>query len=460
MAASRKGIAITGGRVIDPARDIDRICDVLIKSGAIEAITDASGESAPDGYEVFDATGQIVTPGFIDVHTHLREPGEEHKETIATGTLAAARGGFTTVCAMPNTEPVQDNASVLEWVTRRAAEEGSVRVLPIGAVTVGRKGEQLADMAEMAASGAIGFSDDGDPVADANLMRQALSYASGLGSEGLAIMNHCQEPALTRGAQMNEGSVSNRLGLAGWPNEAEAGMVARDIELAALSGGRLHVCHLSTRQSVEYVRAAKKRGIRVTAEATPHHLTITDEWVLGHHGEAVAAVDTAAYDTAAKVNPPLRTQADLTAVIDGLRDGTIDMIATDHAPHAQTDKLCTYEEAASGIANLETAFASVLSLYHSGALELPLLIERMTAAPARFLAGSAPAGLGTLAPGRTADVTVFDPDLEWTVDPDEFASLGKNTPLAGTTLKGRVTLTVYGGAIAHELSRQGAAIDA
>ncbi|MCH7740922.1 MAG: amidohydrolase family protein, partial [Chloroflexi bacterium] len=250
MAASRKGIAITGGRVIDPARDIDRICDVLIKSGAIEAITDASGESAPDGYEVFDATGQIVTPGFIDVHTHLREPGEEHKETIATGTLAAARGGFTTVCAMPNTEPVQDNASVLEWVTRRAAEEGSVRVLPIGAVTVGRKGERLADMAEMAASGAIGFSDDGDPVADANLMRQALSYASGLGSEGLAIMNHCQEPALTRGAQMNEGGVSNRLGLAGWPNEAEAGMVARDIELAALSGGRLHVCHLSTRQSV------------------------------------------------------------------------------------------------------------------------------------------------------------------------------------------------------------------
>ena len=460
MAASRKGIAITGGRVIDPARDIDRICDVLIKSGAIEAITDASGESAPDGYEVFDATGQIVTPGFIDVHTHLREPGEEQKETIATGTLAAARGGFTTVCAMPNTEPVQDNASVLEWVTRRAAEEGFVRVLPIGAVTVGRKGERLADMAEMAASGAIGFSDDGDPVADANLMRQALSYASGLGSEGLAIMNHCQEPALTRGAQMNEGGVSNRLGLAGWPNEAEAGMVARDIELAALSGGRLHVCHLSTRQSVEYVRAGKKRGIRVTAEVTPHHLTITDEWVLGHHGEAVAAVDTAAYDTAAKVNPPLRTQADLTAVIDGLRDGTIDMIATDHAPHAQTDKLCTFEEAASGIANLETAFASVLSLYHSGALELPLLIERMTAAPARFLAGSAPAGLGTLAPGRTADVTVFDPDLEWTVDPDEFASLGKNTPLAGTTLKGRVTLTVYGGAIAHELSRQGAAIDA
>ncbi len=460
MAASKKDIAITGGRVVDPARDIDRVCDVLIKNGAIEAITEASTGMAPDGYEVFDATGQIVTPGFIDVHTHLREPGEEHKETIASGTLAAARGGFTTVCAMPNTEPVQDNASVLEWVARRATEKGVVRVLPIGAVTVGRKGEQLADMAEMAAAGAIGFSDDGDPVADANLMRQALSYASGLGSDGLPIMNHCQEPALTRGAQMNEGGVSNRLGLAGWPNEAEAGMVARDIELAALSGGRLHLCHLSTGQAVEYVRAAKKRGIRVTAEATPHHLTITDEWVLGHHGEVAAAVDIAAYDTAAKVNPPLRVQDDVTAVIDGLRDGTIDMIATDHAPHAQTDKLCTYEEAANGIANLETALASILSLYHSGAVELPLLIERMTAAPARFLGDRAPAGLGTLAPGGPADVTVFDPDLEWTVNPDEFASRGKNTPLAGTTLKGRVTLTVSGGAIAHDFSKQGAAVDA
>jgi dihydroorotase len=440
-----KGIAIIGGRVIDPSQDIDRLATVLIKGDKIEEITAKPLAKAPDGYDVVDAADQVVTPGFIDVHTHLREPGEEHKETIETGTAAAARGGFTTICAMPNTDPVQDNANVIAAVLKLASDFAAVRVLPIGAVTLGRRGKQLADMAELANAGVIGFSDDGDPVTDPNLMRQALLYASGL---GLPIMNHPQEPALTRGAQMNEGPIANRLGLTGWPNEAESSMVARDVELVALTGGRLHECHISARESIHAIRRAKERGLNVTAEVTPHHLTLTDTWVLGEHGEDSGGVGATAYDTSTKVNPPLRTQEDVDAVIAALADGTIDLIATDHAPHAQTDKICTYQEAANGIANLETAFASVLSLHHSDALSLPVLIERMTAAPGRFLsAATGGTELGILKAGSGADVTIFDPDVEWTVDPSEMATLGKHTPLAGTSLKGRVTTTIFGGTV-------------
>jgi dihydroorotase len=435
-----KGIAIIGGRVIDPSQDIDRPATVLIKNDKIEEITVMPLAEAPEGYDVIDVAEQVVTPGFVDVHTHLREPGEEHKETIETGTMAAARGGFTTVCAMPNTDPCQDNANVIAAVMNLASEFAAVRVLPIGAVTVGRHGKQLADMAELAEAGVIGFSDDGDPVADPNMMRQALLYASGL---GLPIMNHPQEPSLTRGAQMNEGPIANRLGLAGWPNEAESSMVARDVELAALTSGRLHECHISTRESIDVIRRAKERGLNVTAEVTPHHLTLTDAWVLGERGEDSGGVRATAYDTSTKVNPPLRTQADVDAVVVALADGTIDLIATDHAPHAQTDKLCTYQEAANGIANLETAFASVLSLHHSDAVSLPVLIERMTAAPARFLNMD----IGSLKAGGAADVTIFDPDIEWRVDVSEMSTLGKNTPLAGTSLKGRVTTTIFGGTV-------------
>ena len=440
-----KPIAITGGRVIDPAQGIDRLADVLLKDGVVQAVTDAPG-ATPEGYEVIDATGLVVTPGFIDVHTHLREPGLEHKETIATGTRAAAAGGFTTVCAMPNTEPAQDNASTVEFVLRTGREQGVVRVLAIGAVTLGRAGVQLVEMAELADAGVIGFSDDGNPVVDPNLMRQALTYSQ---LTGLPIINHCEDPSIAGAGQMQMGVIASHLGLTGVPSEAESVMVERDIALAELTAGWLHVAHLSTRRSVEAVRRAKERGLRVTAEATPHHVSITEAWVYGLGGATPDddALTIAAYDTNTKVNPPLRTQDDVQAVVEGLADGTIDMIATDHAPHATIDKECTYQEAAHGISNIETAFGSCMVPVHAGRISLEVLIERMAAAPARFLR----ADLGSLKPGFPADVVVLDPSAEWTVDPAAFFSKGKNTPLAGTSLTGRVVTTIYAGAVVHEV---------
>ncbi|MEX0762180.1 MAG: dihydroorotase [Dehalococcoidia bacterium] len=443
-------VVIMGGRVIDPARNIDGPADVLIATGKVEDVTERPLESAPSGYEVIDATGLVVAPGFIDLHTHLREPGLEHKETIATGASAAARGGFTTVCAMPNTEPAQDSASVIEDVLRRAASGAAVRVLPIGAITVGRRGKTLAPLAELAEAGAVGFSDDGDPVADANIMRQALSYAGDL---GLPIINHAEDKSLVRGGVMNEGPVANRLGLAGVPAEAEAVMVARDIHLAEVTGGRLHIPHVSTRRSVEHVRAAKARGLNVTAEVTPHHLTLTDAWVYGLHGETPDSVGLIAYDTNTKVNPPLRSADDVEAVIEALADGTIDFIATDHAPHAETDKVCTYAEAAHGINLLETAFGSVMSLVADGRIDLVTLIHRLTAAPAAFLGRQ----MGTLTQGYPADLVLLDPTAGWEVDTRQFASRSRNTPLGGVVLRGRVISTIYGGKVVHDIRTETAA---
>ena len=430
--------------MIDPAQGIDRLADVLLKDGVVEAVTDEPGTD-PDGYDVIDATGLVVTPGFIDIHTHLREPGLEHKETIATGTRAAAAGGFTTICAMPNTEPNQDNASTVEFVLRTGREQGVIRVLAIGAVTLERAGKRLVEMAELADAGVIGFSDDGNPVADPNIMRQALTYSQ---LTGLPIINHCEEPSIAGSGQMQMGVIASHLGLTGVPSEAETVMVERDIALAELTGGRLHIAHLSTRRAVEAVRRAKERGLNVTAEATPHHVSITEEWVYGLGGETPqdGALSTDAYDTNTKVNPPLRTNDDVDAVVEGLADGTIDLIATDHAPHAATDKECTYQEAAHGISNIETAFGSCMTPVHAGALPLEDLIERMTAAPARFLNKD----LGSLKPGLPADVVVLDPSAEWTVDPTAFYSKGKNTPLARTTLKGQVVKTIYAGELVHE----------
>ena len=437
-------ILIKGGRIIDPSQEVDRVADVLIDDGVVRGI---DGQIAsPDGAQVIDAAGLVVCPGFIDLHCHLREPGFEDQETIATGTKAAAAGGFTTVCAMPNTNPIMDTRATVDYVLRKAVEEGVVRVLAIGSVTKGSKGGELAEMGELAEAGVIGFSDDGSPVANPNIMRQALSYSS---SQGLPIINHCEVPELFHGGSMNEGWVSNRTGIGGIPNSAEEIMAARDIALAELTGGRLHLAHISTAGSLELVRRAKEKGLNVTCEVTPHHLTLSDEAVLGYHngGSPFDPLTLRAYDTHAKVNPPLRGRQDVAAMVEGLRDGTIDFVATDHAPHNRVSKLCTFQEAAFGMSALETALGSLMSLVHAGDIKLPQLVERLTAAPARFLGRN---DLGTLREGAPADVAIFDLDAEWVVDAGRFASKGKNTPLDGVTLKGKVVATIAGGEVVFE----------
>ncbi len=439
-------ILIKGGRLIDPSQDIDGICDLLVENGVVSGV--AQDITPPEHGAVIDAAGMVVAPGFVDVHCHLREPGFEDKETIASGTLAAARGGFTTVCAMPNTNPAMDTAATLEYVLRKARDEATVRVLPIGSVTKRSAGKELAEMGELADAGAIGFSDDGNPIFNANIMRQALAYSSAV---GLPVINHCEEPSLFHGGSMNEGWVSNRLGLKGIPNASEDIMVGRDIELAALTGGRYHVAHLTTEGSLELVRRAKERGMtNVSAEVTPHHLTMTDVAALGRTADGssincmFAPLTPAAYDTTAKVNPPLRAKKDMNALVAGLRDGVIDFIATDHAPHNFTGKQCTFHEAEFGISVFETALGQLLELVHSGAIELPLLIDKLTASPARFLHRN---DIGTLRQGAVADITIINPDEEWVVDTAQFASKGKNTPLQGATLRGRVHATVVGGEV-------------
>jgi dihydroorotase len=421
-----KPILIKDAHIIDPSQNIDDTGSILLVENKIQWL--GQNEGIPEGfdYAVVNARGLVACPGFIDVHCHLRDPGFEEKETIASGTLAAAKGGFTTICCMPNTEPPIDSRSIVDYITHKSALEGAVRVLPIGCITRGRKGEALAEMGELAQAGVVAYSDDGSAVMNSRLMRQALDYSRAF---GLPVIEHCEDKALSEGGQMNEGIVSTRLGLAGMPSAAEEIIVARDAALAELTGARLHIAHLSTAGSVEIVRAAKKKGIRVTAEVTPHHLTLSEERVMG-------------YDTNAKVNPPLRTAKDIQALIRGLNDGTIDAIATDHAPHSEVDKLCEFGNAPFGISIFETALGSLLSLVHQGSISLDLLVSKMTCEPAGII-GEKYGQLGTLKPGNTADITLFDPNREWVVDPAVFLSKGKNTPLKGTLLKGKIMATFY-----------------
>jgi dihydroorotase len=430
--AARPGmLLLRGGRILDPSQNVDETGDVLLAGGVVEAIGQL-GEIRRDGdeLETIDCAGRVVSPGFIDVHCHLREPGREEVETIATGARAAAAGGFTAVCAMPNTDPVTDNQAAVGFILGQARRAASARVYPIGAISIGQKGETLAEFGEMVGAGAVAVSDDGKPVVSAQLMRTALEYAR---TFGIPVADHCEEPTLAAGGAMNEGIVSARLGLRGIPAEAEEIMAIRDILLARLTGGHIHLCHMSTRGSVELVRWGKERGINVTAEVCPHHLSLTEAAVEG-------------YDTNAKMNPPLRTQADVDALQEGVKDGTIDVIATDHAPHHYDEKEREFADAPNGIVGLETALAVNLTwLVHSEIIALPLLVERMSCAPARLF--NLPGG--TLRKGALADVTVFDPDVEWTVDPARFASKGRNTPYAGQSLRGLVDLTVVDGRVIH-----------
>lgn len=422
-------ICLRGGRVIDPGRSFDAQADVLLVDGKVARVERGLAASVSRETRVVDVKDLWVCPGLIDIHTHLREPGQEYKEDIVTGTTAAAAGGFTAVCAMPNTSPPNDNRAVTELIVRRAREVGVVRVYPIGAITQGLKGEVLAEMGELQEAGCVAVSDDGRPVMNGEVMRRALEYARGF---GLTLIQHAEDLTLSRGGSMNEGTVSTRIGIRAQPGAAESTMIARDIELVALTGARYHVAHISTAESVRLVREAKRRGLPVTCEVTPHHLTLTDE-ACAH------------YDTSTKCNPPLRTDADIAALIEALRDGTIDVIATDHAPHSSVEKDVEFEQAAFGMLGLETALPLCLDLVRQGVLTPAALVRLLSPAPAAVL--KLPGG--SLVPGTPADVTVISPEVAWTCEPGRLRSRSRNTPFAGASMKGRAVLTLVGGRIAH-----------
>ncbi len=430
-------ILIKNGHIIDPSQGIDGIGDILIEDGKIKRIGDwglgigkkekTNPQPPTPAPYIIDARGLYVLPGLIDMHAHLREPGFEYKETIKTGTTAAVKGGFTTVCCMPNTSPVNDNASVTEFIIRKADEEGLCSVLPIGAITKGQRGEELAEMGAMKDEGCIAFSDDGRPVMNSLIMRRALEYSRVF---NVPIISHCEDLTLSEGGVMNEGLLSVTLGLRGIPAEAEKIMVYRDISLAELTEGRLHIAHVSTEGAVKLIRDAKKRGINVTAETCPHYFSITEDAVKG-------------YDTNAKVNPPLRTQKDIEAIKEGLRDGTIEVIATDHAPHHVDEKLQEFDKAPSGISGLETALGLSLRLIEEGILTMKQLIEKMAVNPARILNISK----GSLKVGADADVVIVDINKEIKVEANKFLSKGKNTPFDGWLLKGMPVITISKGRI-------------
>lgn len=422
-------LLLRGGRVIDPANGRDEVADVLLERGTVRDVGLNLG--APDGAEVIDVAGMVVAPGLIDVHVHLREPGQEERETIATGAASAVAGGFTGICAMPNTDPVIDNQAAVGFVKAKGEAAGLARVYPIGCISVGQRGERLAEFGEMVAAGAVAVSDDGHPVMSSQLMRNALEYAL---TFGIPVADHCEDAPLAKGGAMHEGIVAARLGLKGIPSAAEEIHVARDCILSGLTGGHVHLCHMSTRGSVDLIRRAKEQGLKVTAEAAPHHFALTHERV----GD---------YDTNAKMNPPLREDEDREAIRAAIADGTIDCIATDHAPHHYDAKEREFDDAPNGIIGLETALSIALQhLVRPGLIDLPTLIERMSAAPARLwhLPG------GSLGRDQVADVVVFDPDATWTVDPARIRSRSRNSPWLGEELPGVVRWTIVGGRVVFD----------
>ena len=423
-------ILIKGGHVIDPGR-FNGVADLLILNGKISAI--GRTLTVPAETTVIQAAGQLVVPGFVDLHVHFREPGFEYKETIESGTAAAVAGGFTTVCAMPNTNPVNDNQSITEFMLDRARAAGHAHLYPIGAITKGSEGKELAEIGDLRRAGCVAISDDGKPVMNSLVMRRAMEYARAF---DVPVVDHCEDLHLSEGGCMNEGLLSTELGLPGIPAAAEDVMVARNVSLAELTGARLHLAHISTAGSVRMVREAKSRGLKVTAEACPHHFTLTEEVTRG-------------YNTHAKMNPPLRTWQDVQAIKEGLRDGTIDVIATDHAPHATQEKQQEFTEAPFGIVGLETALPLTLSLVEEGVLTIETAVEKLATAPAKAFSLDA----GTLAVGAPADVTILDPRASWEVDPSRFRSKSRNTPFAGWKVKGRVTTTLVSGRVVFTLDR-------
>jgi len=431
-ASSTQTLLIQGGHVIDPGRT-NGIADVLIEQGKIAAVganLTAQGKGKNGSVQIIDARHKLVLPGFVDLHVHFREPGFEYKETIKSGTAAAAAGGFTAVCCMPNTQPVNDSQAITEFILEKARIAGNARVYPVGAITKGSEGKELAEIGDLRRAGCVAISDDGQPVMNSLVMRRAMEYALAF---DLPVIDHCEDLHLSEGGCMNEGVVSTQLGLQGVPAAAEDVMVSRNLALAELTGARLHLAHLSTAGSVRLVREAKARGIRVTAEACPHHFTLTEEAVRG-------------FNTLAKMNPPLRAWDDVQAIKEGLRDGTIDVIATDHAPHATQEKLQDFAAAPNGIVGLETALSLTLVLVEEGVLTLESAVAKLTKAPARAFSLNA----GTLASGVDADVVIVDPQETWEIDPSRFRSKSRNTPFAGWKVKGRVHATLLGGRIVYE----------
>jgi dihydroorotase len=426
-------LILRGGRVIDPSRGFDGVADVIVEKGRIATIGPDAAKRIPDspeGYRDIDASGRWVVPGFVDLHVHFREPGQEYKEDIASGLQAAAAGGYTTVCAMPNTTPVNDTRAITEMMVARAREAGGPRLFPIGAATVGSKGRQLTEMGDLREAGAVGISDDGHCLMNAGVMRRALEYAR---TFDLLFSQHCEDHDLTVGAQMHEGEISTVLGLTGWPRVAEDIIVARDLLLAEATGARYHVAHISSMGAVRLVREAKSRGLEVTAEVTPHHLMLTHHALLG-------------YDTACKVNPPIREAEDREALREALRDGTIDCIATDHAPHSALEKDCEFAAASPGIIGLEPAVPVLLDLVRDGLLTPMRLIEALSTRPARIGGFE----VGTLKEGALADFAVIDPELEWTIEAPSLCSRSTNTPYLGKQVRGRATMTVVGGEVVYE----------
>ena len=421
---------IRGGRVVDPG-NLDGIMDILIEDGKIVEIKEHNSKFIIQNskFKAIDAFGKIVVPGLIDMHVHLREPGHEYKETIESGCLSAAYGGFTAICPMPNTNPVNDNSQVTEYILKKAGAADMVRVYPVAAISKGLKGKDLCEYGDLKETGAIAISDDGHPVANSQLMRMALEYAKGF---DLPVISHCEDIDLAGCGSMNEGAVATRMGLSGIPNASESIVVMRDIALCELTGARLHIAHVSTIESVRAIRDAKNRGVCVTAETAPHYFTLTEDAVEG-------------YNTNAKMNPPLRSMQDREAVLEGLADGTIDVIATDHAPHSSIEKEVEFDQAANGIIGLETSVSLSLKLVQNGVIPLTALVEKMSTNPARIL------GLNIgIIPGRPADITIIDPDLSYKIDSSRFKSLSRNTPFDGWDMKGKAILTMVGGKILFE----------